>query len=85
MSDHVGRITFGPSGPPAAGTIGKPLVFDESRLVSDADAEKISREIETGTRGPVLLKWIGLLLEDRKERVRALRAAGVNLAEGGGK
>jgi hypothetical protein len=39
-------------------------------MLSDKDAEEIRSSVEGGTRGPVLLKWIRQLLEDRAERVQ---------------
>ena len=44
-----------------------------SRMLSDKEAEEIRSSVEGGTRGPVLLKWIRQLLEDRDERVRRER------------
>jgi hypothetical protein len=40
--------------------------MDETRLVGDADAAMMARKVEAGTRGPVLLKWIRMLFEDRR-------------------
>lgn len=37
--------------------------------LSDKEAQRIKTAVEGGTRGPVLLKWIGQLLADRAERV----------------
>ena len=39
-------------------------------MLSDKEADEIRSSVEGGTRGPVLLKWIRLLLEDREERVK---------------
>ena len=39
-------------------------------MLSDKEAEEIKSSVEGGTRGPVLLKWIRQLLEDRAERVK---------------
>jgi hypothetical protein len=44
-------------------------------MLSDKEAEEIRSSVEGGTRGPVLLKWIRLLLEDRDERVKREKAA----------
>lgn len=44
-------------------------------LLTDAEAAEIRREVESGMRGPILVRWIELLLEDRAERVRLERAA----------
>ena len=38
-------------------------------MLSDKEAEEIRSSVEGGTRGPVLLKWIRQLLEDRDARV----------------
>jgi hypothetical protein len=38
-------------------------------MLTDQQANEIKRSVEGGTRGPILLKWIGLLLADRAERV----------------
>ena len=43
--------------------------------LSDDEAEEIQKAVEGGTRGPVLLKWLRQLLEDRRERVRQQRDA----------
>jgi len=43
------------------------------RMLSDQQAEEIRRGLEGGTRGPVLIKWVRLLLADRDERVKAMR------------
>jgi len=39
-----------------------------SPMLSDREAEEIAREVQRGTRGPVVFKWIEQLLADRKER-----------------
>jgi hypothetical protein len=44
-------------------------------MLSDKDAEEIRSSVEGGTRGPVLLKWIRQLLEDRDARVKREKAA----------
>ena len=44
-------------------------------MLSDKEAEEIRSSVEGGTRGPVLLKWIRQLLEDRDERVKREKAA----------
>ena len=38
-------------------------------LLTDEEAATIRREVDSGTRGPVLLKWVRQLLEDREERI----------------
>jgi hypothetical protein len=38
-------------------------------MITDKQAEEIKRAVEGGTRGPILLKWIVILLADRAERV----------------
>jgi hypothetical protein len=38
-------------------------------MLNDEEAQRIKTAVEGGTRGPVLLKWIGHLLADRAERV----------------
>ena len=38
-------------------------------LLSDEEADEIRRDVEAGIHGPILRKWIRLLLEDRRERV----------------
>jgi hypothetical protein len=45
-------------------------------MLSDQQAEDIRRGLEGGTRGPVLIKWVRLLLADRDERVKVMRDAG---------
>ena len=54
-------------------------------MLSDKEAEEIRSSVEGGTRGPVLLKWIRQLLEDRDARVRRERgeAARPGPPEGG--
>jgi hypothetical protein len=37
----------------------------------DEEAREIGEGIESGLRGPVLLKWIRQLLQDRAERIDA--------------
>jgi hypothetical protein len=39
-------------------------------MLTDDEAEEIRRGLESGMRGPVLIKWVRELLEDRDERVR---------------
>jgi hypothetical protein len=39
-------------------------------MITDKQAEEIKRAVEGGTRGPILLKWIGILLTERAERTR---------------
>jgi hypothetical protein len=41
-------------------------------MLTSKDVEEIRRGIEGGTRGPVLLKWVRLLLEDYEARTRRL-------------
>ncbi len=38
-------------------------------MLTDQQADEIKRSLEGGSRGPILLKWIGMLLADRTERV----------------
>ena len=37
-------------------------------MLSDKEAEEIRRSLAAGMRGPVLIKWCKLLLDDREER-----------------
>jgi hypothetical protein len=37
-------------------------------MLTDEEADEIRRELEAGVRGPVLVKWIRVLLDDRDER-----------------
>ncbi|HEY7509833.1 MAG TPA: hypothetical protein VIG50_06240 [Vicinamibacteria bacterium] len=57
-------------------------------MLNDKEAEEIRSSVEGGTRGPVLLKWIRQLLEDRAERVQREHDAGRRAApaadDGGG-
>ena len=57
-------------------------------MLNDKEADEIQSSVEGGTRGPILLKWIRQLLEDRAERIKRERPsppeAGTRLAEGGG-
>jgi len=41
-------------------------------VLTDEEADEIRRELEAGVRGPVLLEWVRLLLDDRDERVGRL-------------
>ena len=50
-------------------------------LISDEDAAEIRNGLDGGTRGPILIKWVRQLLDDRLERVRRAaeaRPAGAN-------
>ncbi|HEY7515345.1 MAG TPA: hypothetical protein VIC87_12750 [Vicinamibacteria bacterium] len=38
-------------------------------MLSDQEADEIRRGLASGTRGPVLIKWVEQLLADRAERV----------------
>src|SRR5258707_9589513 len=38
-------------------------------MLTDPEAEEIAREVQRGTKGPVVFTWIEQLLADRKERV----------------
>jgi hypothetical protein len=40
------------------------------KLVTDEEAARIEREVDAGMRGPVVVKWIRQLLDDREERIR---------------
>jgi hypothetical protein len=42
-------------------------------MLTDDQAEEIRRGLESGMRGPVLMKWVRQLLEDREEWVRRQR------------
>lgn len=42
-------------------------------MLSDDEAAEIRRSLDGGTRGPILIKWLRQLLDDRQER--AARAA----------
>jgi hypothetical protein len=44
-------------------------------MLTDAEAEEIRRGLAAGMRGPVLIKWCGLLLADRDEHRARERAA----------
>ena len=48
----------------------------EVRILTDDEIEEIRRGVEGGTRGPVLLKWIELLLADHDARVAAGQKTG---------
>jgi hypothetical protein len=56
-------------------------------LLSDEEAAEIRSGLDGGTRGPILIKWVRQLLDDRNERVRraleAARPAGSNPEDGG--
>jgi len=39
-------------------------------MLTDREAEEIERGRRAGVGGPLILKWIDLLLADRKERIR---------------
>jgi len=51
-------------------------------LLSDQEAAEIRSGLDGGTRGPILIKWVRQLLDDRHERVKraaeAARPAGSN-------
>jgi hypothetical protein len=49
-------------------------------MLTDQQAEEIRRGLEGGTRGPVLIKWVRLLLADRDELVKLIRGAGRHAA-----
>jgi hypothetical protein len=38
-------------------------------MLIDEEADDIRRQLESGIRGPILLRWIRALLDDRDERV----------------
>jgi len=42
-------------------------------VLTDEQADEIRRELEAGVRGPVLLKWVRQLLDDRDERLGRCR------------
>jgi hypothetical protein len=42
-------------------------------MLTDEQADEIRREVESGTRGPILVRWVEQLLDDRTERVRRER------------
>jgi hypothetical protein len=44
--------------------------------VSDDEARQIQKAVDDGTRGPVLIKWLRQLLEDRRERREREREGG---------
>ena len=52
-------------------------------MLSDKEAEEIRSSVEGGTRGPVLLKWIRQLLDDRAARVKRERARSQEDSPGG--
>ncbi len=39
-------------------------------MLTDEEADEIHREVEAGVRGPVLLKWVPELRDDRLGRAR---------------
>ena len=39
-------------------------------MLSDDEAAEIRSSLDGGTRGPILIKWVRQLLDDRQERVR---------------
>ena len=43
----------------------------EIHILTDDEADEIRRELASGLRGPILIKWVEQLLADRDER-RAL-------------
>jgi hypothetical protein len=45
-------------------------------LLTDDQADEIRRELASGLRGPILIKWCEQLLADRDERVARERARG---------
>ena len=38
-------------------------------MLTNAEADEIRKGVESGLRGPVVIKWIRQLLDDRHERV----------------
>jgi len=44
-------------------------------MLTDEEAETIRRKLAEGCRGPVLLKWLEQLLQDRDERRQREREA----------
>jgi hypothetical protein len=42
--------------------------YDIRAVLSDEEAEAIRRKLADGRRGPVLLRWLEQLLQDREER-----------------
>ena len=38
-------------------------------MLSDDEAAEIRSSLDGGTRGPILIKWVRQLLDDRQERV----------------
>ena len=38
-------------------------------MLTDAEADEIRKGVESGLRGPVVIKWIRQLLDDRDERL----------------
>jgi hypothetical protein len=46
-----------------------------SRVLSDEEAETIRRKLAEGWRGPILLRWLEQLLQDRDERRQKEREA----------
>ena len=49
--------------------------------LTDAEADEIRKGVESGLRGPIVIKWIRQLVDDRDE---APGAAQVRAAEGDG-
>jgi len=50
-------------------------------VLTDEQANEIRRELEAGVRGPVLIKWVRLLLDDRDERLGRLRPTQTHVLE----
>ena len=38
-------------------------------MLTDAEADEIRQGVESGLRGPVVIKWIRQLLDDRDDRL----------------
>lgn len=50
-------------------------------MLSDEEVEAIRKGLAEGYRGPVLLKWLEQLLEDREQRRRQEREREIEQAE----
>ena len=50
-------------------TLPHPAVLYRPPVLTDAEADEIRQGVESGLRGPVVIKWIRELLDDRDERL----------------
>ncbi len=47
-----------------------PAVLYRPPVLTDAEADEIRAGVEIGLHGPVIIKWMWQLLDDRDERLR---------------